>query len=590
MKNTTVLIYREWLQLLRYGCVRLKRDRLVALPAPEVNLLDLLCQTPEIDFRDKTALIGCEVVIALADEFADVTIDDVIQWFPLSVSSEKDLRPEADRLKCLLQKCPWQDEFDRYVERHHIVQMQGVLNRWLSSFQLEGDFHKANTVTVELPRVREITFPGKPFSGIYYAIDGHARNKPSDLRESVKDLKSEYQREQYKGFGGYPESLKHSAILTQSTDQGFSLLALALLYTYTSLEKGLLDFCTFHNDIIWLSEKTSAQEALNVASIVGRHHGPEYMTGVYYSSSSNAAFIQDPEVTAYLATFQDDVAKRKEQSTGADAEQNVADAVGPSVDHSTDSSVEEFHDKTWGRTQQVADNDQHDGDSAGNDSNEGVVSGDSEVGESGNEQATDRSVEQPEQPESEPESESESCGNGVAVTEPDTNPETDSEAAQGSDQSDPVASEGNQGTEKLDGGDEPPTESEPDVDRVAAKPDAASADEDSSDAGDSSSDGDHNDVSSLQTDEKPVVGNEHKEEDPTVGEQVTGGKDNNVSATPSLPLDVPSKPASKQPGYNKQGQSTKRGSGTGGARSPKTKNKEKPSTAEPGMFDTIDED
>jgi hypothetical protein len=410
------------------------------------------------------------------------------------------------------------------------------------------------------------------------------------LRESVRELKTEYQSELYQGFVGYPKQLEYADLLTNSKDQGFSLLALALLYTYTSLEKGLLDFCTFHNDIIWLSEKTSAQEALNVASIVGRHHGPEYMTGVYYSSSSNAAFVQDKEVTAYLATFQDDVAKRKQQSTGGEGEQNDGEAIDPPVDQSTDSSVEEFDDKTRGKTQQVADNVQNDCDSAGNESNDGVVSGDNEVGEPGNDQATDRSVEQPEQPESEPESESESCGNGVAVTEPDTNPETDNEAAQGSDQSDPVASEGNQGTEKLDGGDVPPTESEPDVDPAAAKSDAASADEDSSDAGDSSSDGDHNDVSSLQTDEKPVVGNEHKEEDPTVGEQVTGGKDNNVSATPSLPLDVPSQPASKQPGYNKQGQSTKRGSGSGGARSSKTKNTEKPTTAEPGMFDAVEED
>jgi hypothetical protein len=588
MTSTTVLIYREWLQLLRYGSISVGLNRVIDKEAKSVQLRDLLTYTPEIDYRDKTSLIACEFTAVQSDAKVEICIEDVLSWIPLSQATLTDLEPEAERLKCHLAKCPWGTSYEEFVRQTYRSKLKGVLERWLSLFQLEGDFETANSQKVELPRIREISFPGKPFSGIYFAIEGHTHDKPFDLKDSAKRLKADFLGNQYTGFGGYPKQLEYADLLTNSKDQGFSLLALALLYTYTSLEKGLLDFCTFHNDIIWLSEKTSAQEALNVASIVGRHHGPEYMTGVYYSSSSNAAFVQDVEVTAYLATFQDDVAKRKQQSTGGEGEQNDGEAIDPPGDQSTDSSVEEFDDKTRGKTQQVADNDQNDCDSAENESNDGVVSGDSEVGESGHEQATDRSVEQPEQPESEPESES--CRNGVAVTEPDTNPETDNEAAQGSDQSDPVASEGNQGTEKLDGGDVPPTESEPGVDPAAAKSDAASADEDSSDAGDSSSDGDHNDVSSLQTDEKPVVGNEHKEEDPTVGEQVTGGKDNNVSATPSLPLDVPSQPASKQPGYNKQGQSTRRGSGSGGARPSKTKNTEKPTTAVPGMFDEVEED
>lgn len=586
MKNTTVLIYREWLQLLRYGCVRLKRDRLVALPAPEVNLLDLLCQTPEIDFRDKTALIGCEVVIALADEFADVTIDDVIQWFPLSVSSEKDLRPEADRLKCLLQKCPWQDEFDRYVERHHIVQMQGVLNRWLSSFQLEGDFQKANTVTVELPRVREITFPGKPFSGIYYAIDGHARNKPSDLRESVKDLKSEYQREQYKGFGGYPESLKHSAILTQSTDQGFSLLALALLYTYTSLEKGLLDFCTFHNDIIWLSEKTSAQEALNVASIVGRHHGPEYMTGVYYSSSSNAAFVQDVEVTAYLATFQDDVAKRKQQSTGGEGEQNDGEAIDPPVDQSTDSSVEDFDDKSRGKTQQVADNDQNDCDSAGNESNDGVVSGDDEVGEPGNDQATDRSVEQPKQPNSESATESESSEPAVDVTEPNTKPTTDGEVASGSDDSDLGTTEANTVNETIDGSDKgvatPTSEDNADSDTVTTDDEP----KDTTGDGDPSSQSDNQDTPSLQPEENQSSGTPEIVPISSNGDENGKHDESKKDDAREVPPDLPNQSTSKGKGNN-SGKQSQTGSG-----SPKPKNETAGNSGsiQTVLFGTTDDD
>lgn len=585
MTSTTILIYREWLQVLRFGSISVSVNRVIDQEAKSVQLLDLLTFAPEIDYRDKTSLIACEFIADKSVANIEISVGNILSWIPLSQATLTDLEPEAERLKCSLAKCPWGTLYEEFVREKYRNKLKDVLDRWLSSFQLEGDFEEANSVTVELPRVREITFPGKPFSGIFYAIDGHARKKPSDLRESVKDLKSEYQREQYKGFGGYPESLKHSAILTQSTEQGFSLLALALLYTYTSLEKGLLDFCTFHNDVIWLSEKTSAQEALNVASIVGRHHGPEYMTGIYCSSSSNAAFVQDQEVTAYLATFQEEHAKRNHQSTGP-GEQNDGEAIDPPVDQSTDSSVEECHDKTGVETQQVADNDQNDCDSAGNDSNDGVVSDDIEVAESANEQPGDQSVEHPEQPNREPASESESSGTGVAVTELDTNPETDNEAPQGSDQSDPVASEGNQGTEKLDGGDVPPTESEPDVDPAAAKSDLASEDEDKSDAGDSSSDGDHNVVSSFQSGVKQAVGNEHNKAEPTVREQLMGGENTIASATPALPLDVPSQPASKRPGYNKQGQSTKRGSGSGGTR----KNTEKPTTTEPGMFDTVEVD
>jgi hypothetical protein len=568
MTSTTVLIYREWLQLLRFGSISVSVNRVIDQEAKSVQLLELLTVAPEIDYRDKTSLIACEFLAVKSDTKIEISVENVLDWIPLSQATLTDLEPEAERLKCILAKCPWGTAYEEFVRENYKDKLSDVLGRWLSSFQLEGDFEEANSVTVELPRVREITFPGKPFSGIFYAIDGHARNKPSDLRDSVKDLKSEYQREQYKGFGGYPESLKYSAILTQSTDQGFSLLALALLYTYTSLEKGLLDFCTFHNDVIWLSVQTSAQEALNVASIVGRHHGPEYMTGVYYSSSSNAAFVQDQEVTAYLATFQEDVAKRKQQSTGA-GEQDDAEAIAPGVDQTPDSSVEESHDNTDVKAEQVAENNQTDGNSPGNDSSDAVASGD--VSEPTDEQQKDKSPVQTDQPDSDVGSESESSGTGVAVTEPETITESDAQAPLGANQSGQVTDKANEGTDTVVEGDVAKSESESEVNLDAATSESATEDEDKPTTGDSSSNGDHNEVASLQSGEKPVVGNEHKEEAPTVGEQVRGDENTNICVTPEAPRGLISNSGDERQGAYENGKSTRKASGTGDSQNSKPK-------------------
>ena len=449
MTTTTVLIYREWLQLLRFGSISVGINRVVDKEAKSVQLLDLLTYTPEIDYRDKTSLIACEFTAVQSDAKVEICVEDVLSWIPLSQATLTDLEPEAERLKCHLAKSPWGTSYEEFVRETYRSKLKGVLERWLSSFQLEGDFETANSQKVELPRVREISFPGKPFSGIYYAIEGHAHDKPFDLKESAKRFKAEFLQNQYTGFGGYPKQLEYADLLTNSKDQGFTLLALALLYTYTSLEKGLLDFCTFHNDVIWLSEKTTPQEALNVASIVGRHHGPEYMTGIFCSSSNKNAFVEDREVTAYLATFQDDVAQRKQQSTGGEGEQNVTEAVVPSVDQATDGAATADLVQADDNTQRVVEDSQSKSDSGGNDSHDTVAAG--ELTESINEPQADPSSEKSEQPNSESATESESSEPEVDVTEPNAKPTTDGEAATGSDDSDHGTKEANQNTDSMDG-------------------------------------------------------------------------------------------------------------------------------------------
>lgn len=582
MTSTTVLIYREWLQLLRFGSISVGINRVVDKEAKSVQLLDLLTYTPEIDYRDKTSLIACEFTALQSDAKVEICVEDVLSWIPLSQATLTDLEPEAERLKCHLAKSPWGTSYEEFVRETYRSKLKGVLERWLSSFQLEGDFETANFQKVELPRVREISFPGKPFSGTYYAIEGHAHDKPFDLKESAKRFKAEFLQNQYTGFGGYPKQLEYADLLTNSKDQGFTLLALALLYTYTSLEKGLLDFCTFHNDVIWLSEKTTAQEALNVASIVGRHHGPEYMTGIFCSSSNKNAFVEDREVTAYLATFQHEFTKGKPQSTGGEDEQDVIEAVVPSVDQATDGAVTEDIVQADDNTQKVVEDSQSESDSGGNDSHDTVAAG--ERTESTNEPQADSSSEQSEQPNSK--SASESTDVAEALTEPCTKSMTDNDAAIATDHSDHGTKEANQNTDSMDGVVEavetPKSEANADSDTAPTddKPKDAIGD------GDPSYQGHKHDTPSQEPDENYTSGTPE-----TVPVSDLGEADGKLDeSSDSGALELPRVPRSQAKSNRKGNNSVKRSQSGSGSQKSNDKTAGNSVSIETGLFSPPDDE
>jgi hypothetical protein len=198
-----------------------------------------------------------------------------------------------------------------------------------------------------------------------------------------------------------------------------------------------------------------------------------------------------------------------------------------------------------------------------------MASGD--VSEPTDEQQEDKSPVQTDQPDSDVALESESSGTAVQATEPETITETDAQAPLGANHSGQVTNEANEGTETVDGGDVAKSESEPEVDPDAAKSDSAAENVDKPTTGDSSSNGDHKEASSLQSGERPVVGIEHKEEDPTVGEQVTGGENTNICVTPEAPQVLTSNSGDERQSANKNGKSTRKASATGDSQTSKPK-------------------